>query len=253
MTAPRPSPQDLLDLSHTLGNPEYAILGDGNTSARGPENTFWVKASGTSLATVRSEDFVQLSTPRALAMLDARDLSDDQIRAELIACKLDAAPTPLPSIETVMHAALLSFSGVNYVGHTHPTTINMLTCSARFEEALAGRVFPEEVVICGPAPVLVPYVDPGLPLARQIKHQVDEFIVEHGELPRTIYLQSHGFIAIGASARDVRNITMMAVKAARIRLGALSIGPLTLLSQADIDRIHKRSDVHYRQQIIGKS
>lgn len=48
-------------------------------------------------------------------------------------------------------------------GHYHPTeTISdkisaTLTCSAVFETALSGRLFPDEIVVCGPAPVLVPY------------------------------------------------------------------------------------------------
>jgi hypothetical protein len=39
----------LVELSNHLGNPanDYCILGEGNTSARADEGTFWVKASGT--------------------------------------------------------------------------------------------------------------------------------------------------------------------------------------------------------------
>ena len=41
--------EQLVSLSNTLGQPEmdYAILGEGNTSARADEATFYVKCSGT--------------------------------------------------------------------------------------------------------------------------------------------------------------------------------------------------------------
>jgi rhamnose utilization protein RhaD (predicted bifunctional aldolase and dehydrogenase) len=253
---PRP-PQELIDLSLFLGSPEYAILGDGNTSARAPDSgsgafgAFWVKASGTSLSSASEQDFVLVNAQRARAMLDRDDMSDGEVRAELIACKVDGRPMPLPSIETVMHAALLGYEGVRFVGHTHPTIINALTCSTRFRDGLSGRVFPEEVVVCGPEPVLVPYADPGLPQARPLNAPRAEYVARRRELPRTIYLQNHGFIAIGASATEVCNITMMAEKAARIRVDALTVGGLTFLSEADVARIHGRADIRYRQRIMA--
>jgi rhamnose utilization protein RhaD (predicted bifunctional aldolase and dehydrogenase) len=254
-TPPGVPPTELIELSRFLGSPEYAVLADGNTSARATDavarETFWVKASGTSLAQATETDFVLIDLARARAMLARADMTDAQVRAELIVCKIDARPTPLPSIETVMHAALLSYAGVRFVGHTHPTSINALTCSTRFRDALSGRIFPEEVVVCGPESVLVPYADPGLPLARLIKTCVDDFVQRRNELPRAIYLQNHGFIAIGASAREIRNITIMSDKAAKIRAGALAAGGLTFLSDADINRIHGRSDIHYRQKIMA--
>ena len=49
--------QELLALSHQLGDPahEWAILGEGNTSARVDEETFYVKASGSQLGTLHRE------------------------------------------------------------------------------------------------------------------------------------------------------------------------------------------------------
>jgi len=149
-----------------------------------------------------------------------------------------------------MHAALLDLPGVNYVGHTHPTAINAITCSNRFEEALRGRIFPEEVVICGPESLLVPYADPGLALGRELRRRASEFVGRLGEFPRAIYLKNHGFIALGATAREVLNITMTSTKAAKIRAAAMALGGLSLLSRGDIERIHSRPDVRYRKQIM---
>ncbi len=248
----RPPPGDLLNLCHALGDPDYAIIGDGNVSTLADDRaTFWVKASGCSLATMTIQDIVQVKLPAALAMLKPGEKSDEQVRADLIAAKVASAPLPPPSIETVMHAALLDLPGVRYVGHTHPTAINVLTCSNQFEESLRGRIFPEEVVICGPESLLIPYADPGLPLGREIQRLAAEFTSRHGDFPRAIYLKNHGFIALGATAKEVLNVTMTSTKAAKIRAGALALGGLSLLSQSDIERIHRRPDVRYRQRVMG--
>ncbi len=248
----RPAPDDLLNLCHALGDPEYAIIGDGNVSALSDDRaTFWVKASGCSLATMTAQDLVEVKLDAALAMLKGGDKSDDEVRAALVAAKVQFTPLPPPSIETVMHAALLDLPGVKYVGHTHPTAINAITCSNQFEAALRGRIFPEEVVICGPESLLVPYADPGLALGRELQRLATEFTNRLGDFPRAIYLKNHGFIALGATAKEVLNITMTSTKAAKIRAAAMNLGGLSLLSQSDIERIHRRPDVRYRQRIMA--
>jgi rhamnose utilization protein RhaD (predicted bifunctional aldolase and dehydrogenase) len=243
-----------VDLCRALGDPEYAIIGDGNVSARADNGTFWVKASGTSLAEATARDLVQVRTADILAMFDAGEQAagrDEQVRAALIAAKVDCSPTPLPSIETVMHAALLELEGVCFVGHTHPTAINALTCSVRYEELLRGRIFPEEVVLCGPESLLVHYADPGLALGRLVRSTARRYVREWGEFPRAIYLKNHGFIALGSTAREVVNTTAMAVKAAKIRLGAASLGDLSFLSASDVQRLHRRPDIGYRKRVMG--
>lgn len=251
-TADAGCPGHLLDLCHELGDPEYAILGDGNASAISECGTaFWVKASGCSLSTMTARDLVQVRLEAALAMLDGGDLTDEGVRVALMSARIPPDVPPPPSVETVMHAALLGLPGVKYVGHTHPTAVNVITCSNRFEEALAGRIFPEEVVICGRESLLVPYVDPGLALGREVRRLASDYVHLHGEFPRTIYLKNHGLIALGSTAREVLNITMTSTKAARIRAAALALGGLSLLSEADIERIDRRPDIRYRRRLMA--
>ena len=156
-------------------------------------------------------------------------------------------------METGFHAACLQLAGVDFIGHTHPTAINMLTCSAAFEKAISGRLFPDEIVVCGPAPVVIPYVDPGLPLAREISQRVNAYIDAYGELPKTILMQNHGLIALGSSAQQVENITAMAVKTARVLVGTYALGGPHFMTPESVNRIHTRPDEHYRQRVIGKS
>lgn len=243
----------LITLSKNLGNPanDYVILGEGNTSATVDDETFWVKSSGTHLATIEAGGFVQVYFEPIIEMLTGPNLSDAQIKDRLAAAKVDAQAPGHPSVETGFHAACLQLAGVNFIGHTHPTAINMLTCSAAFGTAISGRLFPDEIVVCGPAPVVIPYVDPGLPLAREIIRRVNTFIDDFGELPKTILMQNHGLIALGASAQQVENITAMAVKTVCVLAGTYALGGPDFMSQEAVNRIHTRPDEHYRQKIIG--
>ena len=240
---------DLIAMSNHLGDPtlDYAILGEGNTSAKRNDETFWVKASGTNLRTVDESGLVEVRFDRLFELLHSSDISDGAVRAGLTEAKVDPASPGHPSTETVLHAIALSLDGVHYVGHTHPTAINALTCSAAFETAASGRLFPDEIVSCGPASVLVPYTDPGLPLARAVNGLIDEFIERYNEQPKVILIQNHGLIALGATAHEVQAITAMAVKAARVLQGTYAFGGPHTLSPENVRRIHTRPDEQYRR------
>jgi rhamnose utilization protein RhaD (predicted bifunctional aldolase and dehydrogenase) len=238
-------------LSHNLANPslDYVILGEGNTSARADGDTFWVKASGQEMRTITENGFVRVSFERVLNLLKSDDISDSAVKTALGAAKVDATPLH-PSVETLLHALCLHINGVNFVGHTHPTVINSLTCSAGFEKAFAGRLFPDEIVICGPAPVLVPYTDPGVPLAREVGRLINQYIDTYNEAPKVLLLQNHGLVALGATVQQVENITAMAVKAARVLLGTFAAGGPHFLSAQAAQRIHTRPDELYRRGIL---
>lgn len=242
--------QQLVEMSNRLGDPalDYAILGEGNTSARADAETFWVKASGTELRTMQADDFVLMRFDRVLELLDAGDLDDAALKARLDAAKVERGVSARPSVETVLHALALQLEGVNFVGHTHPTAVNALLCSTCAEEAVAGRLFPEEIVYCGPASVYVPFTPPGLPLARAVRERIGCYLDEYGETPKLILMQNHGLIALGASARDVEATTAMAVKAARIRLGALALDGLCPLSKEAVTFIHTWPAERYRRE-----
>ena len=245
--------EQLVTLSHNLGNPanDYVILAEGNTSAKVNDETFWVKASGTQLRTMAYPDFVQVKFAPTLALLEA-DINDEGVKDGLNAAKVDPTVTIHPSVETILHAIALQLEGINFVGHTHPTAINALTCSVGFEKAVSGRLFPDEIVICGPAPVVVPYTDPGLPLARKVRDLINQYLDDYQEIPKIIHMQNHGFIALGRTAEQVENITAMAVKTARILLGTYAAGGPNFLSQQDVNRIHTRPDELYRRKLLGE-
>jgi rhamnose utilization protein RhaD (predicted bifunctional aldolase and dehydrogenase) len=244
---------DLLAMSRRLGDPamDYAILGEGNTSAGVDATTFFVKASGACLRDLTEAGLVRVRREPILELLDRASVSDDEIRDGMLAARVDTLSSVRPSVETLFHAYLLSLPGIRFVGHTHPTPVNAILCSRLAAEAVSGRLFPDEIVCCGPAPAWVPYVDPGQPLARELRNRVEAYVEAHNAPPRVILMQNHGFIAIGKSPGEVESATAMYYKTARILLGTYALGGPNFLSQENVNRIYTRPDEKYREKQIG--
>lgn len=241
----------LLELSHDLGDErrKLAILGEGNTSAKIDSDTFWVKASGSCLQTLTEDDVVACRFAPLLEMLDGDDFSDQQIEDELFACRVDA-DAKKPSVETLFHAYLLSLPGIDFVGHTHCVSVNQILCSPLAEKFATRKLFPDEIVCCGPQSVLVPYTDPGMKLSQIIRDKTQQFMEEFGTPPRVILLENHGIITLGNSPSAVKAAMLMAQKSAEIFVGAAALGGPTFLSPEDVDRIANRIDEHYRQRAL---
>lgn len=238
---------DLLTLAHALGRDDLAILGEGNVSARLDSNQFAVKASGASLARLKATSLTLCDRDKILRLLELKTATDGQIDEALMDARLDSSAKK-PSVEAVFHAWLLTLDHVQFVGHCHPRAVNQVLCSPRARDFAQRRLFPDEVVCCGPASVFVPYVDPGLPLAREIRERTNHFINEHNFIPRVIVLQNHGLITLGPTAAAVQTSTLMAVKAAEIFVGAAALGGPNFLTQQAVDRIASRPDEAYRQR-----
>lgn len=243
----------LLDLSHQLGREErkLAILGEGNTSARASDSTFFVKASGSNLGSLAESGLTECRFDAILPLLAAGEMADEAVDAALLAARVsDSAGKP--SVEAMFHAWLLTLPGVNFVGHTHPVAANVLLCSKLARTFATHRLFPDEIVCCGVESVFVPYTDPGLALARAIKTAVEEFIRRLSRPPRVILLENHGIITLGATPAAVLAATLMTVKAAEIFAGTVAVaGSPNFLSPDQIARIAGRPDEHYRQRALG--
>ena len=252
---PDPSPvlEQLIALSRSLGDParDLAILGEGNTSAKLDECTFLVKASGKELRTADAGSFVAVSIPRAVGALNGDASADADVKRLLEQARVDPADPATPSVETFLHGYLLSLPGVHFIGHTHPVAVNAIMCSRNAREAVSGRLFPDEIVCCGPAVCYIEYTDPGLVLARALRARVERFIDEHNMPPKVILMQNHGFIAVGKSVRDVETITSMYVKTARVLAGTFALGGPQFLTPENVARIHTRPDEEYRQKQLG--
>ena len=246
----------LIKLSNNLGREEHhlAIIGEGNTSAKieikNITESFFVKASGIQLATVGEKDFIQVYFEPIMQLINMDNPDAEDINNIFEKAKVDKKCEASPSVETLLHAICLNLEGVNFIGHTHPTAVNRLTCSKSFPENLKGRIYPDEIVLLGKESVFIPYTDPGVKLAQKAKKEIEIFLDKHGERPKSIYIQNHGFVALGSTPNEVENISLMANKAAEIRFGALLAGGINVFSEDIVARIANRTDEKYRQRLF---
>jgi rhamnose utilization protein RhaD (predicted bifunctional aldolase and dehydrogenase) len=231
------------------------VLGEGNASARIDHATMLVTTSGSQLASLTATDLVEVDLDAALALATGPGGGDAALEPDALAATVrstSGAHRPVPSIETVLHALVLARTGATFVGHTHPTAVLGLACSDRAAEAFAAPIFPDEVVVCGPAHLVVPYASPGPALAGALDDALARHLGDHGVWPRSIILTNHGLLALGATAAEVLAVTTMVAKSARIRAAALAVGELVPLPAAEVRALSERSDeVRRRRLLIG--
>ena len=248
MTANNETVRDeMIALSHWLGEPsrDLAIIGEGNTSARLADGTFWIKASGANLGSLTPAQVVQVRHGTIVNALKNHP-DDAQVKQVLMNARANE-DAPRPSIETFFHALMYELTGANFIGHTHPIAICSVLCSQRAED-ITRHVMPDVIIVCGLHGVFVPYIDVGATLANEIGDRVRGFIRRHDMMPKVIYLQNHGFIALGQTAKEVQNITAMAVKNARVLAATYAMGGPVFLDEHVTTRIHSRPDEDVRRQ-----
>ncbi len=247
---------ELLQLCRDLGEPrrDLAVLGEGNASARLDDDTLLVTTSGSELAALRPDQLVEVALGPAaeLARSAGRAPAEAFDRAALTALVTGpAGGSPrVPSIETLLHALVLDRTGAAFVGHTHPTSVLGLVCSDRVDEAFAAPIFPDEVVVCGPAYLVVPYASPGPALAAALDEALEHHHARLGAWPRAIILANHGLLALGATAAEVLAVTTMVDKSARVRAAALAVGELRPLPADEVLALSGRLDEAYRRRLL---
>jgi rhamnose utilization protein RhaD (predicted bifunctional aldolase and dehydrogenase) len=238
----------LLDLAHELGREDrrLAILGEGSVSAKISQEEFAIKSSGASMASLKKQEITTCATAKILQLLERKNPSDAVVDTALQEARLRPGQRR-PGNEAIFHAWLLQLENVNFVGHCHPTSVNQVICSPRARDFAERRLFPDEVLCCGPSSVFIPYTDPGIPLARELRERTNIYIQHHKTVPRLIVLQNHGIIALGSNAESVLSCILMASKAAEIFLGSAALGGPNFMLPKDVERIHTRPDEAYHQ------
>lgn len=241
----------LVELSRRLGDPalDAALLGEGNTSVRDGDGML-VKASGAVLADAHPGDFVRVPLAEASALIDDPRAGDAEVGAFFDA--IAEREGRRPSVEALLHVVIYEATDARTIAHSHPTHVNALLCCDRSELLVAGGLFPDQIVVLGSAPLLVPYIDPGIVLARAVRGMLRAHIERHGEPPRVIYLQNHGMFALGASGPQVLGMTAMAQKCARVIIGAASAGEVRFMPAEDVARIDSRPDEKYRRALLAE-
>jgi rhamnose utilization protein RhaD (predicted bifunctional aldolase and dehydrogenase)/NAD(P)-dependent dehydrogenase (short-subunit alcohol dehydrogenase family) len=225
MTARQPSTfdphtvQTLVSLSRHFGrDPEFILAGGGNTSAK-TADLLLVKASGSSLATIEPEGFVQMDRQALSQILVIEPPAsaaerEEQVKQLALGARTDPGRRQRPSVECVLHNLIPR----RYVIHTHPTLVNALTC-CRDGEALAGRLFGDDALWVG-------YVDPGFMLARAMDEAIKAYARRTGrDCPPIILMQNHGLIVSADTADEIHRWTDRVLGAIRQQLQGAPAAP----------------------------
>ena len=206
---------DLVALSRRFGNdPEFARGGGGNSSVKS-DGIVYIKPSGTSLAALTAESVIALDMRPLMELLNAapgRPVAGgtDEIMQVAMAARVGRRDDRRPSVECLFHALLPE----RFVLHTHPTTVNAVTCSKR------GAKIAEQLF--GTSVLWIPYTDPGLPLARVIRDVRRDYQERTGSAaPRTLFLQNHGLVVAGDSPAEIEETSVRLVAAIEAHLAGL--------------------------------
>ena len=178
----------LIQISQKYGKDNrYVIAGGGNTSYKNEEK-IWVKASGSSLATITEEGFAILDRKKLNVIAEKTYSNDATTREEEVKNDLAAAcltKDRRPSVETSMHNAMKA----SFVVHLHPTIVNGLMCGNEAEKEMT-RLFGNEAIY-------IPYTDPGYTLFKEVDNQIHNYRKQYRKEPSILFLQNHG-IFVGA-------------------------------------------------------
>lgn len=186
--------QEITELSHEFGTPDFVKGGGGNTSCKNGD-TLWVKPSGTTLSGLTPETFVIMDRARLRKLFELEIPADKTTREarvkDVMAAAVRPGQTARPSVEAPLHEIL----GKRFVVHTHAVLVNGMTC-ARDGEALCRRLFPEALWI--------PYIDPGFTLCVEVNRRIAEYRARRGREPQVIILENHGIFVSGDTAAEIR-------------------------------------------------
>lgn len=175
-------------------DPTLVLHGGGNTSVKStitsifgePEDVLWVKGSGWDLKSIDAASLAPLRLADTARLAELPTLTDTAMVRQLKANCLDPM-APSPSVEAILHAVIPQ----KYVDHSHADAILTLTNSVG-GETLLEELYGERVMI-------LPYVMPGLDLAKQCREGLKNGLPDHVE---GIILMHHGIFSFGDSAQQ---------------------------------------------------
>lgn len=173
----------LLSLSARVGADPALVQGAGGNTSVKDDGILWIKASGTWLRDAAARDImVPVYLSPLLAAIERDDPAAEKAQDFVVA---ERNPSGLrPSIETTVHALM----GQRIVVHVHCVNTIALAVRQDAETVIAER-------LGGLNWVFIPYVRPGLPLARAIRDRIR---------PNTdvLVLGNHGLVVAGSTVAE---------------------------------------------------
>jgi rhamnose utilization protein RhaD (predicted bifunctional aldolase and dehydrogenase) len=188
-----------------------------------------VSMRGAPLAQLEEEHLLELDPGQLAAFTNRERIIPAEVAEALRGRGPNAGIIP-PTTDAILYSLLLSLDGITVAAHVHPVEICQIVCSPKDRQFAERRIMPSEILSCGPAALLVPFAEPGLPHAREARRKLDMWKERFKQTPRLVLLQNHGMIALGASAEELYAVVEMSIKSAQVFIGASILGGPTFLT-----------------------
>jgi NAD(P)-dependent dehydrogenase (short-subunit alcohol dehydrogenase family)/rhamnose utilization protein RhaD (predicted bifunctional aldolase and dehydrogenase) len=204
--------KDLIEISRLYGqNKEAVIAGGGNTSYK-DEKYIWVKASGTSLADITENGFVQLYRDKLRNIATKSynsdpDIREEQVKEDLYASCVTDSRILRPSVETSLHETL----NYPFVVHLHPTNVNALLCG-KDSQKITLELFGDESLY-------ISYTDPGYILFKKIEEAVASYRKKYNHDPKLLFLENHGIFFSADTIHEIQKLYDLVQSKIALRLG----------------------------------
>ena len=213
----------LVKISNTVGKDSTLVQGGGgNTSAKTDDGKhMFIKASGTALKDMSEtagwrrlglDSVLSLLTDELLPKLDVSTREIEVVNRLALACNDGLKTTARPSVEAHLHAMLDKF-----VIHLHPDAV-LAYASAKDGKGLLEKLFADMKF----PPLWVPYVDPGLTLAKKVASLVNDYKNEFGKMPQILFLEKHGLFVTADSENKALKLVKEVIARCEKKLKPLS-------------------------------
>ncbi|NLB82061.1 MAG: class II aldolase [Clostridiaceae bacterium] len=190
---------DLVKISNYYGCKEDVVLaGGGNTSYKDKDNLY-IKASGTTLATITDSGFVKMNRQKLNDIMTKKYSSDFQSREtevlhDLMNAREQTELSKRPSVETTLH----NLFPQHYVVHTHPAMVNGLTCSKE------GEHYAKEIF--GNSAVWIEVTMPGYVLAKEVEEKLNCYKRDNCKTANILLLENHGLFVAADSTDEIKRL-----------------------------------------------
>jgi len=230
---------DLIALSRALGShpARLTLHREGSCAARVSDTRFLVSARGAGLSCLDAGKLMEADSRKELKLLESETAVEETGEPALL-----EEDKPEPSEDASIYAYVFTLEDVRFAAHTQPIEVNQILSSPRARQFSDRRTYHEEIVACGASSVLIPYVDPGLPLGREVKRKILLWRDRYKIAPKLLLLQNHGMIVLGKTSEEVLRTTEMTVKAAQIFAGAAMLGGPVFLTPSNVLQIDSTKD-----------
>ncbi|OHB49429.1 MAG: hypothetical protein A2Y10_14455 [Planctomycetes bacterium GWF2_41_51] len=203
---------DLIKISNTVGKDAKLVQGGGgNTSVKTDDGKYmFIKASGSALKDMNEqigwrklniEKVLSILADKEITRLDATKRETEVVKRLADCCCDDLNSNARPSVEAHLHAML-----DKCVIHLHPDAVrafvNAKDGQQKIDKIFKGWKYP---------PLWIPYVDPGLMLAKKIAALIGNYKSQYNRKPAVLLLEKHGLFVSSDSPNTALKLVSQTV------------------------------------------